>query len=123
MRYASMNLRQTTMATVLFTFPAAAAWSQGAVPENSTSTVPQPQPKHLQILFTDHLLGYYRIPEIQTEDFQTSCPEPGSKPPTVLKTPAEELLPKIQKGNTTILVGMGNNFAVEFGARTYLDTS
>jgi hypothetical protein len=115
-----MNLCRTTIATMLFTFLAAAAWGQGAVADKSASATPQPQPKHLQILFTDHLLGYYRIPDAQAEDFQALCPEaaPG--------TPAKELLGDlgdIQKGNNTILVGMGNNFAVELGSRTYQDTS
>ena len=110
-----MNFRQTTIATTLFMCLAVTALGQGTVPENSASAAPQPQPKNLQILFTDHLLGYYRIPDAQAEDFQALCPEaaPG--------TPAYELLP-IHKGNNTILVGMGNNFAVEFGSRTYQDT-
>jgi hypothetical protein len=73
----------------------------------------------LHILFTDYLLGYYRIPEQQGSDFlkagECQNPEP--------QTPAERLEKAIADSRTsnTILLGMGDNFAVDLWSRTYKD--
>src|SRR6478672_6605071 len=75
----------------------------------------QVYPRELQILFTNYLLGYYRIPDVQTSDFQADCKD---APASFTKELLDDIEAK-RKGKKTILVGMGDNYAVELGARTY----
>jgi 2',3'-cyclic-nucleotide 2'-phosphodiesterase (5'-nucleotidase family) len=70
-----------------------------------------------ELLFTGYLLGYYRVPERQTVDFQGSCEQNRDG----VMTPSDELLERIRRMRNphSVLVGMGDNFAVELGSRTY----
>jgi hypothetical protein len=101
-----MNLRNAIAMCLLacFTLPAAIA--------QTTS------PPDLSILFTGYLLGYYRVPDIQTADFQENCPIPPSDEDSA----RARLLRNINdaRNPSTILVGMGDNFAVQLYSRTYL---
>jgi hypothetical protein len=77
----------------------------------------------LKIFFTGRLLGYYRLPEWQSADFETLCPPPGSStvpegPPQ--NTPADAFLSKEYHPDGDILVGMGDNFGVTLESRAYL---
>src|SRR5258708_18463696 len=49
--------------------------------------------RDLHILFTDYLLGYYRVPETQSDDWMQSCPEPIR---TDLSLPSSQLLNEIE---------------------------
>ena len=86
----------------------------------------------LKISFTGLLLGYYRLPEWQSADFETSCPppQPYTKPTTNLapstlreglpqNSPADAFLSAEYRPNGNILVGMGDNFGVTLESRTY----
>jgi len=104
-------------------------------------------PADLKILFTGYLLGYYRLPQWQTTDFQLTCPEdyekdnadwrkelglkPTDKPG--LNTPAYQFLHLLLnwtdgEGRTEtpplrapgeLLLGVGDNFGVTLESRAY----
>ncbi len=100
-----------------------APWRSYANPSMAQRNVSadKTQVRDLHILFTDHLLGYYRIPEIQAADLMSGCPEVEE-----IQTPASQLLIEIageRADGKTVLLGMGENFAPELGARTYIDTT
>lgn len=76
------------------------------------------KPSDLRILFTGYLLGYYRVPYIQPGDFQSDCPNNlalGSPPVEKF----HEAITKQENPDHTILVGMGDNFAVQLYSRVY----
>ena len=90
----------------------------------------------LKISFTGHLLGYYRLPEWQSADFETSCPppQPYTKPTpnsgTAMSSeglpqnsPADAFLSNDYRPDGDILVGMGDNFGVTLESRAYWSPS
>jgi hypothetical protein len=71
---------------------------------------PKPGDQVVEIDFTGKLFGYYRVREASTERL----------PPVERFFPAVELKSddqKVKKPATSLLLGMGDNFAPEFGAR------
>jgi hypothetical protein len=87
----------------------------------------------LAIAFTGHLLGYYRLPEWQSADFEKLCPssppydagqeDPANSPSgnnaTGPVTPAEMFLSLEDKSQVDLLLGMGDNFGVTLESRVY----
>jgi hypothetical protein len=112
------NLRRIAVWGVLGAQLTLSGWAQQPA---ATDALPAANAKRdqLNILFTGYLLGYYRQPEVQLDDFSPDCPESASD-----QTPTAVLQQRIgrerdQDSAHTILVGMGENFAVELGSRTY----
>ena len=78
------------------------------------ATAQENLPPDLTLEITGRLLGYYRVPDLQPADFQPTCAWPDPK----AGTPASLFLGYYPRGNA-VRVGMGDNFAVELGARTW----
>jgi hypothetical protein len=78
----------------------------------------------LRIAMTGYLLGYYRVPDVQREDFLDDCPPGRAEDDWTTASPSAKAIrgrgeiPFTSDGNT-ILVGMGDNFGVELYSRTY----
>ena len=71
----------------------------------------------LRILFTGYLLGYYRVPNRQIADFQPDCKQNDD---TVKRQPSDALIQRIATAKqNAVLVGAGDNLAVELGSRTW----
>ncbi len=126
--------------SILFILRLALALAAGQNVASSASPVVvdnaiEPKPAHLKISFTGHLLGYYRLPEWQTADFQPNCPlpqkytaddvkaesDPTHRDKLPPKTPADAFLSDARKRDEDILVGMGDNFGVTLESRTWRD--
>jgi hypothetical protein len=89
-----------------------------------------------KVFFTGHLLGYYRLPEWQSADFQKKCPSPQPYTPadataesnpakreelSAAKTPADAFLSEARRGERDgyLLLGMGDNFGVTLESRAW----
>jgi hypothetical protein len=112
-----MKLRNA-FAIVIFLWICLDAATGQAPTEVSPSVDPPSSPPDLRVRVTGYLLGYYRVPNFQPEDFLENCPDPADPQPS----PAAKLLLQelaAQNSDHSLLVGMGDNFAVELGSRTY----
>jgi hypothetical protein len=147
-----MNFRTaffTLFALGLFLTPTAG--EEPAPVAGSSAASSASDPISLKIFFTGHLLGYYRLPEWQSADFEADCKAPKDYPgyteysrdeededgktDTDLKaewnpdlwaklppqTPAYAFLSKYHRPDGDILVGMGDNFGVTLESRSYID--
>ena len=120
-----MTLRKLilTTAVVLALFPAHAAYSQQSSAGAATGT--PPDNPDLRIRFTGYLLGYYRVPDVQAEDFLGSCWEGATTAdPWANASPAvQDLRSKgaipYARDPDTVIIGMGDNFAIDLGSRVY----
>jgi hypothetical protein len=99
------------------------------------------KPGSLKVFFTGFLLGYYRLPQWQSADFEPTCPRPeednrswkrdlklGDTDPD---SPAKQFIDLLNTGTKDgiqvaqprnpgdLLVGMGDNFAVALEARAF----
>src|SRR5262249_26466718 len=72
----------------------------------------------VQFLYTGKLLGYFRIPDAQSPDQNTPCPDDDDKRPSLAAQRFDELMLN-HKLERVILVGMGDNFAPEIEARKF----
>jgi hypothetical protein len=99
------------------------------------------KPGALKIFFTGFLLGYYRLPQWQSADFEPDCPSPENDnqawkrdlrlQDTDPDSPAKQFADLLKSGEKDgvqvseprkpgdLLVGMGDNFAVALEARAY----
>jgi len=122
-----MTLRKLilTTAVVLALFPAQAAYAQQPE-EGAAAATPPPDKPNLRLIFTGYLLGYYRVPNIQAQDFLGSCWE-GATPdnPWANASPAVQDFSNKKKDipfnrdDETLTIGMGDNFGIDLGSRIY----
>lgn len=89
-----MNLRNAFL--LWFTIVLACAMSPAQETASAVSSAsappsaPRSAPEDLKIYFTGHLLGYYRLPEWQSADFETDCKKPEEYPGYTQYTGHEE---------------------------------
>jgi 5'-nucleotidase-like protein len=127
-----MNLRNALLVVLVFTL----SLQLRSLAQTSGAAVATTKTGDLNVSFTGRLLGYYRLPEWQTADFQPDCPDPDRQSYTQKdvdaesnpdlwkqirqKTPADAFLYHIHKLPVGgVLVGMGDNFGVTLESRTY----
>lgn len=127
-----MTLRNAALrflTPVLFMM-SAAAQEQSATVAGASPGVSLPP---VEISFTGHLLGYYRLPEWQSADFETDCPHPqnftvanqrSASDPVLngtnsIFTPADAFLSDDYRPRGDVLVGMGDNFGVTLESRAW----
>jgi len=114
-----MNLRNALYTLLVLGLSlTVATGQQGPTEISSPDAQTATAPPDLRIRFTGYLLGYYRVPDLQSADFLEHCPDPQQPEPSEA---AKLLLQELGAGNSdkALLVGMGDNFAVELGSRTY----
>jgi len=128
-----MNLRNAlfTLLVLGLSFTLAVGQQTEEVSANSRPSDAGPEAKNapnLKILFTGYLLGYFRVPDVQREDFLKDCPPGEGKDDWEGASPTAKALYDAlhDKGEipfrsdaNTIFVGMGDNFGVELYSRTY----
>jgi hypothetical protein len=118
--------------------------SQGQVAEAAADVSPsngEGKPGTVKVFFTGFLLGYYRLPQWQSADFEPECPSPDAENETWRSdlrlqstdpdSPAKQFIDLLKSGKKDgakvseprkpddLLVGMGDNFAVALEARAY----
>ena len=118
-----MALRNWTLRVAVFLalFATQPAFCQQPVaPGGAAVDIPD-----LRMHVTGYLLGYYRIPDFQTEDFLGSCWEGssaddrwGKASPAVLDLKKRNQIP-FSRGDDAVTVGMGDNFGIDLGSRVY----
>jgi 2',3'-cyclic-nucleotide 2'-phosphodiesterase (5'-nucleotidase family) len=117
-----MNLRNAL--STLFVLGLSFTLAAGQESEfSSTPSAPVSGTPDVRILFTGYLLGYYRAPDIQTGDFQDACPDKHDTESPAAATLKKEIEEQRKGSSKTILVGAGNNFAVQLFSRSYQDKS
>jgi len=134
-----MNLRNAfVIVAVSFVSMALAKGQQASVPSvgpeiptYNSDNVPLGSGQNrggLSVHFTGHLLGYYRWPEWQHDDFEPACPDApkpdgDGKYDTPAKNPAEQFLRLESDRPGDILVGTGDNFGVTLESRSFRDSA
>jgi hypothetical protein len=114
-----MNLRNAfAIVAVLWLSLTLAAGQQALTETSLRGAETAAAPPDLHILFTGYLLGYYRVPDVQPTDFLDKCTNPQQIPSPAADRLLKELASQ-KDDKPEILVGMGDNFAVELGSRTY----
>jgi hypothetical protein len=133
-----MNLRNAFLTLVVYSFSLMLAAGQQSpaglnppvVLESTISAPPvqnEERPASTKIFFTGHLLGYYRLPQWQSDDFEKDVIDPlhpennhKSCPSAEPNTPADEFIKQLgAKNKGDVLVGMGDNFGVTLESRAW----
>jgi len=102
-------------ACVLITAASSFSQTRGRAPDPVTESTKQSSGATTHILYTGKLLGYFRVPDRQPLN-ATGCPAliDGSQE-------ARQFIDLRNRHRDAILVGTGDNFAPEFGARVFSD--
>ena len=108
------------IAIILLTAATASGQKQLATGTQPQPATPADQP--VDVVYTGRLLGYYRVPSLQSFNAVNGCPAENQLEPSKAAKQFLDVRNKQDK-NKTVLVGTGDNFAPQLEARVFSDVT